>query len=120
MSVEGNQMIGNPTADQELMGRSQANPGRDGKTAQTKVLHVIGRMDRGGAETAIMHVLRAIDRSRFEFHFFVHTNTEGAYDVEIRSLGARIHHCPSTRNPITYYRRLKAVLDQHGPFAAVH
>jgi len=31
----------------------------------TRILHVIGRMDRRGVETWLMNVLRYIDRERF-------------------------------------------------------
>jgi glycosyltransferase involved in cell wall biosynthesis len=85
-----------------------------------KILQVIGAMDRAGAETWLVHVLRAIDRSQFEFHFLVHTDKEAAYDDEIRSLGAHIHHRGGSRNPISYGRQFKSVLRQYGPFDVVH
>jgi glycosyltransferase involved in cell wall biosynthesis len=87
---------------------------------QRKILHIIGAMDRAGAETWLLHVLRAIDRSRFEFHFLVHTNKQAAYDDEIRSLGAHIHHCGDVRNPVKYGRQFKSILRQYGPFEVVH
>ena len=34
-----------------------------------RVLHVIGAMDRGGAETMIMNLYRAIDRTKVQFDF---------------------------------------------------
>src|SRR5205085_9615984 len=67
-----------------------------------------------------MHVLRAIDRARFEFHFLVHTKAEGAYDNEIRSLGAHIHYCNGARNPFQYRRRFKTISERYGPFDVVH
>lgn len=36
-----------------------------------RVLHVIGAMDRGGAETMIMNLYRAIDRTKEQFDFLV-------------------------------------------------
>ena len=85
-----------------------------------KILHVVGAMDRAGAETWLIHVLRAIDRSQFQFHFLVHTDKEAAYDDEIRSLGAHIHHRGDNRNPISYGRQFKSILREHGPFDVVH
>lgn len=37
---------------------------------KVKVLHVLGRLDRGGVETWLMHVLRHIDRERFQLVFW--------------------------------------------------
>lgn len=64
------------------------------KTKVIRVLHVIGVMDRGGAETMIMNIYREINRKEFQFDFVVHTQEEGAYDREIRELGGTIYHCP--------------------------
>lgn len=36
-----------------------------------RVLHVIGDMDRNGAETLVMNVYRNIDRSILQFDFLV-------------------------------------------------
>jgi glycosyltransferase involved in cell wall biosynthesis len=87
---------------------------------QRKILHVIGGMHRGGVETWLMHVLRGIDRTKFHFHFLVHTGEKAPYDDEIRSLGAHIHPCTGVRNPIKYARQFKSVLREHGPFDVVH
>ena len=42
-----------------------------------RVLHVIGAMDRGGAETMVMNIYRAIDREQFQFDFLVHEGLTG-------------------------------------------
>ena len=39
-----------------------------------RILHVIGAMDRGGAETMIMNLYRQIDRRKYQFDFLVHTD----------------------------------------------
>lgn len=71
-----------------------------------RVLHVIGIMNRGGAETMIMNLYREIDRSKFQFDFVVHTQEEGAYDDEIRKLGGTIYHCPKFRvNSMIAYKK---------------
>jgi len=87
-----------------------------------RVLHIFGRMNRGGAETFIMHVYRNIDRSRIQFDFAVHSDQPGHYDEEIRSLGGRIFVLPRP-HPATlpaYWRALVRVLRDEGPFAVVH
>ena len=62
-------------------------PGR-----KTRVLHVIGAMNRGGAESLVMFIFRKIDASKFSFDFLV--NDEGCYDEEIRSLGGSLYYIP--------------------------
>ena len=59
-----------------------------------RILHVIGRMDRAGAETLIMNIYRNIDRTRFQFDFMVFTDTCADYDEEIERLGGHIYHMP--------------------------
>ncbi len=49
-----------------------------------RVLHVLGALNRAGAETWLMNVLRHIDRERFQLDFVVHTTAPGAYDPEVR------------------------------------
>ncbi len=59
-----------------------------------RILHVIGIMDRGGAEAMIMNLYRNIDRTRIQFDFVVHSPTSGVYEPEIRALGGKFYHCP--------------------------
>lgn len=59
-----------------------------------RVLHVIGIMNRGGAETMIMNLYRHIDRSKVQFDFVENSNEPAAFDEEILSLGGRIYRCP--------------------------
>jgi glycosyltransferase involved in cell wall biosynthesis len=85
-----------------------------------KILHIVGRMSRGGVETWLMHMMRNIDRNRFEFHFLVGGNTEGDYDREILALGGKIHYGPTTRKLSQYANRFGDVVREHGPFAVLH
>lgn len=59
-----------------------------------RILHVIGIMNRGGAENMIMNLYRNIDRTKIQFDFVENTNEHAAFDEEIQSLGGRIYHCP--------------------------
>lgn len=59
-----------------------------------RVLHVIGIMNRGGAETMIMNLYRNIDRNLVQFDFVEHCEGPAAFDEEISNLGGRIYHCP--------------------------
>lgn len=85
-----------------------------------RVLHVVGRMNRGGVETWLMHVLRSIDRREFRMDFLVHSTEPGAYDREIRALGSKVIPCLRPRRPWIYARNFKRILREHGPYDVVH
>ena len=71
-----------------------------------RILHVIGVMNRGGAETMIMNLYRNIDRSKVQFDFVQNEGEEAAYDREILELGGRIYHCPryKGKNHLNYVK----------------
>ncbi|BBP92416.1 hypothetical protein BsIDN1_60340 [Bacillus safensis] len=52
-----------------------------------RVLHIVGGMNRGGAETMIMNIYRALDRNVLQFDFITHRQDVCDYDEEIRRLG---------------------------------
>lgn len=85
-----------------------------------RILHVLGRMDRGGAETWLVHVLRRIDRERFAMDFLVHSEEAAAYDSEARALGSRIIPCLHPSRPWEYARNFFRALDEHGPYDVLH
>ena len=87
-----------------------------------RILHVIGKMDRAGAETMLMNLYRSIDRSIIQFDFMVFTEEEGNYDSEIRSLGGKIYHLPpfTGTNLFSYYKNWKKFLTQHTEYKIVH
>ncbi|WP_407448087.1 glycosyltransferase family 1 protein [Fibrobacter sp.] len=59
-----------------------------------RVLHVLGGLDRGGAETMVMNLYRAIDKKQVQFDFITHTNRRQAYTEEIEKLGGKIYYFP--------------------------
>ena len=87
-----------------------------------RVLHVIGAMDRGGAETFIMNVYRNIDRSRLQFDFLVNETRECDYDAEILSLGGMIYSVPRFNgvNFISYHHSISQFFKSHHDYLAVH
>ncbi len=88
-----------------------------------RILHVIGIMNRGGAEAMIMNLYRNIDRNRVQFDFVENTFEPAAYDEEILSLGGRIYRCPhyNGKNHITYKKWWKKFFDEHAEeYTAVH
>jgi glycosyltransferase EpsF len=62
-----------------------------------RILHVVGSMDRAGAETMLMNLYRAIDHREFQFDFLYLTNNECDYDKEIENLGGVIYRIPDSR-----------------------
>ena len=88
--------------------------------SQIRILHVVGAMNRGGAETWLMNVLRSIDRDRFHMDFLVHTQEAGAYDSEIRALGSEVIPCLDPSRPWTYARRFGRTLQNRATYDVVH
>lgn len=86
-----------------------------------KVLHVIGKMDRAGAETLIMNIYRMIDRRMVQFDFLVFSKEEADYDKEIKKLGGKIYHMPMFKgyNYLKLNRYFEKFFKAH-PYNIVH
>ena len=85
-----------------------------------RILHVLGKLDRGGVETWLVQLLGQVDRAHYEMDFLVHTTVPGAYDDEIKALGAKIIPCLHTSNPIHYAMNFRKALKAYGPYDCVH
>lgn len=83
-----------------------------------RILHIVGSMDRAGAETMIMNLYREVDRQKFQFDFLCFGNKPGDYDSEIESLGGRIVRI-SAGNPIARFFLLWKLL-LRGHWQIVH
>ncbi len=59
-----------------------------------RILHVFGRLVRGGAQMRTLDLLRHVDRSRFQLHFLTLSDVRNELDEEIRSLGGHVHQIP--------------------------
>lgn len=70
-----------------------------------RVLHYVGKMNRGGMETFIMNLYRKIDREKVQFDFAVHGDCAGDFEQEIISLGGNFHHFPHMRKDPIKYRK---------------
>lgn len=68
-----------------------------------RILHVLGGLDRGGAETMVMNLYRAIDKNKVQFDFITHTNRRQAYTEEIEKLGGKIYYFPKFKG-INYFQ----------------
>ena len=87
-----------------------------------RILHVIRKMDFGGAETLLMNIYRNIDRKAVQFDFAVQTNEKGLFDDEIESLGGRIFHIPDfyVTNFLQYRRFWNKFLQEHPEYKIIH
>lgn len=88
-----------------------------------RILHVIGSMNRGGAEVMIMNLYRNIDRSKVQFDFVVQVEEKASFDDEIVSLGGRIFHCPAfnAKNYFLYKKWWNQFFEKHHKeYRAVH
>lgn len=87
-----------------------------------KILHVVGRMDRGGTEALLMSLLRTIDREKFQYDFVEQTQDVCDYDGEILSLGSTIYRCPhiSPKNLRQYRMWWRNFFREHPEYRIVH
>lgn len=93
-----------------------------------RVLHVVGRMDRGGIETFIMNLYRNIDRDKVQFDFLAHYGKEADYNEEIRRLGGKIYEMPVIKSTtktnyqkvFTYIKALNQFFKEHNEYTVVH
>ncbi len=82
-----------------------------------KILHVFGRMGRGGGETRTVELFRRLDRQRYQFQFCTLSEKPGELDEEIVRLGGQVHAIPRCR--MGFSRRFKRLL-REGSFQVVY
>lgn len=84
-----------------------------------RILHIIGTMDRAGAETMVMNLYRELDTSSYQFDFLYFTDKNCDYDAEIGRLGGKIYRIVSPPG----FARFKFVLKflrEYNHFYAIH
>lgn len=84
-----------------------------------RVLHIVGKMDRAGAETMLMNLYRHIDRTQVQFDFVTFTTDQGDYDEEILALGGKIYPILAN-NSIERMFKLTSFLKQHPEYRIIH
>lgn len=87
-----------------------------------RILHVLGALDRGGAETMVMNLYRHIDRSKLQFDFVIHIEKKCDYTDEILSLGGRIYSMPQYNgiNTVQYIKAWNSFFKKHTEYKIVH
>lgn len=84
-----------------------------------RILHIVGKMDRAGAESMLMNLYRSIDRTDIQFDFMVFTKEKGDFDDEIKSMGGNIIPIIS-KSPLDRMKKLKQFLLKHKEYQIVH
>lgn len=86
------------------------------------ILHVVGRLDIGGAESRIMDLYRNIDREKFQFDFMQHTTDTCAYQEEVERLGGHVYCVPRFKvlNYFSYRKSWKEFFEKHPEIQIVH
>lgn len=73
-----------------------------------RVLHVLGRLDRGGAELRTVELAESFPPERVRSDFLVLTGLEGVLDERVRTAGGDVIKCPlNSRFPASFYRLLR-------------
>lgn len=84
-----------------------------------RILHIVGKMDRGGAETMLMNLYRNIDRNIIQFDFIVFTDKKGDFDDEIISMGGQVIPILASNNIFRIFVLTK-FLKNHPDYAIIH
>ena len=79
-------------------------------TQPTKILHVLGQLNRGGIEMRAVNLMRAADPHELRFDFCSLSGKPGELDDEVRRLGGCVHLVP--RNRLGFGRAFRALLRQ--------
>ncbi|MGW0433347.1 glycosyltransferase [Micromonospora sp. NPDC003197] len=96
----------------------EAPPAPPALSHPVQVAHVIGSLDRGGAEIVSLDVCRAVPATEVEQTFITLAGREGSLAGEFRANGALIQQCPL--RPVTSFPlRLWRFLQSHRPDVVV-
>lgn len=87
-----------------------------------RILHVLGTLDRGGAETMLMNIYRHIDKNKIQFDFVIHTQKKGEYEQEILENGGKIYRMPryNIRNHKEYISKWRDFFNTHKEYKIIH
>ncbi|MBT2290575.1 glycosyltransferase family 1 protein [Paenibacillus albidus] len=91
-------------------------------TQPKRILHVLGTLNRGGAETMVMNLYRNIDREKIQFDFAIHSTEKCDFTEEILSLGGKIYSIPrfTGKNFLQYKNAWEKYFVQHPEHKIVH
>lgn len=84
------------------------------------VLHLAGRLNRGGIETWLLNVLRAAHDANLKMDVLVVTDLPGELDDAVRETGARLFVTNRPLNPFGQLYDLRKIHQTSGPYNIVH
>lgn len=87
-----------------------------------RILHVLGSLNRGGAETMIINLYRNIDRSKVQFDFVIHTNRKCDFNEEVEKLGGKIYNVSryNGKNHFKYEKEWNLFFKNHPEYKVIH
>ena len=87
-----------------------------------RVLHVLGGLNRGGAETMLMNLYRTIDRTKIQFDFIIHSDSKQDYTDEILEMGGRIYSFPkySLKSCFAIKGKWRRFFTEHPEYKIMH
>jgi len=88
--------------------------------SRISVLHLAGRLNRGGIETWLLQVLRAAKDAGIRMDVLVVTDLPGELDDAVRETGARLFVTNRPLNPLGQFHDLRRIHSQRGPYDIVH
>lgn len=77
----------------------------------TRILHVFGRMERGGAQTRTLEIVRAVQKKTSVFHFLSLSGLSGELDQQVIELGGTVHYL-NYRHPTFAWHFLHLLREQ--------
>lgn len=86
----------------------------------TRVLNVLGGLNRGGAETWMIQVLHQMKETGIQLDFLVHGDGPFHYQAQAEALGSRVIVCRGLRFPPLYALNLMLILKRYGPYQVIH
>ena len=86
-----------------------------------RILHVVATLGYGGVAQMLWRHYRRLDRTRCQFDFITHGQTED-FHAEIQDLGGRVYHLdtPGRLGLRRYVQSLRHIIHDHGPYTAIH
>ena len=87
-----------------------------------RILHVLGGLNRGGAETMIMNLYRKMDRNIIQFDFIIHTSEHQDYTDEILNMGGKIYCFPkyNLKTAFSIKKKWDSFFTEHPEYKILH
>jgi len=88
----------------------------------TRILHVVGTLNRGGIETWLHDAIARLPRERYQCDFCTYRNERGAYAIDLENSGSDLHFIPLGSSPLAIFqfsKRFRRLL-REGTYDILH